>query len=155
MAALTVLATAGLGGAAGVAKFTGMSEEEKDKMYQGIVDKAMVGLNAYGEVVDSGYEAFEAIPGYNAATGFYDNAVDWLNNISNKGGVSQSGGYYGEDGSWVAGQTFDNTYGAGDAIDTGIQTVNPADELAAVTGILKNIWYDESALEENNGGGGW
>lgn len=155
MAALTVLATAGLGGAAGVAKFTGMSEEDKDKMYQGIVDKAMTGLNAYGEVVDSGYEAFETIPGYNAATGFYDNAVDWLNNISNKGGVSQSGGYYGEDGSWVAGQSFDNTYGAGDAIDTGIQTVNPADELAAVTGLLKNIWYNESALEENDGGGGW
>ncbi len=155
MAALTVLATAGLGGAAGVAKFTGMSEEEKSKMYQGIVDKAMSGLNAYGKVVDSGYEAFEAIPGYNAATGFYDNAVDWLNNISNKGGVSKSGGYYGEDGSWVAGQTFNNTYGAGDAIDTGIQTVNPADELAAFTGLLKNIWYNEPALEENDGGGGW
>ena len=155
MAALTVLAAAGMGGAAGVAKISGMSEEEKDKMYQGIVDKAMSGLNAYGEVVDSGYEAFEAVPGYNAVTGFYDNAVDWLNNLSNKGGVSQSGGYYGEDGSWVSGQTFNNTYGAGDAIDTGIQTVNPADELAAFTGLLKNIWTNDEALDENNGGGGW
>lgn len=155
MAALTVLAAAGMGGAAGVAKISGMSEEEKDKMYQGIIDKAMGGLNAYGEVVDSGYEAFEAVPGYNAVTGFYDNAVDWLNNLSNKGGVSQSGGYYGEDGSWVSGQTFNNTYGAGDAIDTGIQTVNPADELAAFTGLLKNIWTNDEALNESNGGGGW
>jgi len=155
MAALTVLAAAGIGSAAGIAKLSGMSEEEKNKMYQGVVDKAMTGLNAYGEVVDSGYEAFEAVPGYNAVTGFYDNAVDWLNNLSNKGGVSQSGGYYGEDGSWVSGQTFNNTYGAGDAIDTGIQTVNPADELAAFTGLLKNIWTNDEALDENNGGGGW
>lgn len=155
LAATTGLAALSLAGVAGVAKLTGMSEEEKDNMYQGIADKAMSGLAAYGEVVDSGYEAFEQIPGYNSVTGFYDNAVDWLNNISNKGGVSQSGGYYGEDGSWVAGETFDNTYGAGDLIDTGIQTVNPADEVAAVTGLIRNIWNNNDIDNQDSGGGGF